>query len=117
MHRHTAFDPLFDPRNMTSEDWLSMSEEAFSQRFATTPLTRSGLKRIQENVEEERAKREDERESWGLRVESWKLRVESWELKVESWKLKVESWEGKDLKEIKENKDIKEGLPLNPCYH
>ena len=74
MHRHVAFDPLFDSRNMTSEDWLSMSEEAFSQRFATTPLTRSGLKRIKENVEEERGKRKEER---GKSKERRELRVES----------------------------------------
>ena len=43
-------DPLFDPLQITPEQWLSMSEEEFATRFAQTPLTRSGLERIQRNV-------------------------------------------------------------------
>lgn len=50
MHRHTAFDPLFDPRTLTPTAWQQMSEEEFSARLGTTPLTRSGLVRTQENI-------------------------------------------------------------------
>lgn len=50
MHTSSRMDPLFDPLSISPEEWLSMSEEEFSARFAETPLTRSGLKRIQRNV-------------------------------------------------------------------
>ena len=58
MHRHTAFDPLFDPRTLAPSNWQQMTEEEFSDRLGTTPLTRSGLARIQENI-----KSKEERES------------------------------------------------------
>ena len=50
IHRNEAFNPLFDPRDISAEQWLSMSEEEFSARFGTTPLKRSGLERIKENI-------------------------------------------------------------------
>ncbi len=50
MHTSPRMDPLFDPLQITPEQWLSMSEEEFATRFAQTPLTRSGLERIQRNV-------------------------------------------------------------------
>ena len=50
MHRNEAFNPLFDPRDISAEQWLAMSEEEFSVRFSTTPLKRSGLERIKENI-------------------------------------------------------------------
>ena len=50
MHRNEAFNPLFDPRDISAEQWLTMSEEEFSARFGTTPLKRSGLERIKENI-------------------------------------------------------------------
>ena len=43
MHRNEAFNPLFDPRDISAEQWLAMSEEEFSTRFGVTPLKRSGL--------------------------------------------------------------------------
>ena len=43
---HPAIAPTFDPREMTAEDWCTMSEEEFSARFARTPMSRSGLERI-----------------------------------------------------------------------
>lgn len=46
VHRHPAFDPLFDPRTMTPAEWLAMSDEAFAGRFAATPLMRGGAARI-----------------------------------------------------------------------
>ena len=51
-HRHPAFDPLFDPRTMDADAWRALDEAAFEQRFGATPLARSGLKRIQEQIEE-----------------------------------------------------------------
>ncbi|MCM1150707.1 MAG: tRNA epoxyqueuosine(34) reductase QueG [Alistipes sp.] len=50
-HVNPAFDPLFDPREMTPEEWLSMTQEEFAAAFGTTPLTRSGLQRMQRNIE------------------------------------------------------------------
>ena len=50
MHRNEAFNPLFDPRDISAEQWLTMSEEEFSVRFGTTPLKRSGLERIKKNI-------------------------------------------------------------------
>lgn len=50
MHTHPAFDPLFDPLPMTARDWLSMTAEEFAGRMGATPLTRSGLERIQGNI-------------------------------------------------------------------
>ena len=50
MHRSVHFDPLFDPREISAEEWLQMSDEEFSARFGTTPLKRSGLERIKANI-------------------------------------------------------------------
>ena len=50
LHNSPHFNPFFDPREITSEQWLTMSEEEFSQRFGTTPLKRSGLERIKKNI-------------------------------------------------------------------
>ncbi len=47
-HRNPHFTPLFDPCTLTPSDWLTMDEEQFRARFGTTPLLRSGLKRIQQ---------------------------------------------------------------------
>ena len=44
------FDPLFNPREISAEEWLQMSDEEFSARFGTTPLKRSGLERIKANI-------------------------------------------------------------------
>lgn len=46
-----AFAPLFDPRDMTAEEWRAMNEEEFDRRFGRTPLKRSGLKRIVRNLD------------------------------------------------------------------
>lgn len=42
-HRLPAFDMLFDPREITTDNWLQMSDEEFNKKFAATPLSRSGL--------------------------------------------------------------------------
>ena len=39
------------PAEISAEEWLAMSEEEFMLRFGSTPLKRSGLRRIQQNVE------------------------------------------------------------------
>jgi epoxyqueuosine reductase len=50
MHRNPSFDPMFDPRNISAEQWTAMSEEEFSTQFGSTPLKRSGLERIKKNI-------------------------------------------------------------------
>lgn len=50
LHRNHSFDPLFDPRLIAVEEWMTMSEEDFSLRFGSTPLKRSGLERIKKNI-------------------------------------------------------------------
>lgn len=45
--RNSLFTPTFDP---TKIDWHKISEAEFSLHFATTPLSRSSLKRIEENL-------------------------------------------------------------------
>ena len=50
-HRNAAFDPVFDPLTMNAAAWLGMDETTFEALCeASTPLTRSGLARIRENV-------------------------------------------------------------------
>lgn len=49
-HNSTAFDPLFDPREIYAQEWLAMSEEDFSLKFGSTPLKRSGLERIRKSI-------------------------------------------------------------------
>ena len=44
------FAPLFDPVAMTTDEWLSLSEEEFSAKFSSTPLERAGLERLKENL-------------------------------------------------------------------
>ena len=45
------YRPMFLPAEISAEEWLAMSEEEFTLRFGSTPLKRSGLRRIQQNVE------------------------------------------------------------------
>ena len=46
-----CFAPIFNPVEMTSEEWLSLSNEEFAERFGGTPLERAGIERIKANVE------------------------------------------------------------------
>ncbi len=46
------FVPIFDPTEMTPSEWLSLSEEEFSERFASTPMERAGLERLKGNLSE-----------------------------------------------------------------
>lgn len=50
MHRAACFTLLFDPRTIAPGEWLAMDGAEFARRFSGTPLTRSGLERIRENV-------------------------------------------------------------------
>lgn len=52
-HRNAAFDPLFDPATLDAEAWQALDEQQFTDRFGTTPLTRSGLERIRRNIRNE----------------------------------------------------------------
>lgn len=49
-HHFAAFNPLFDPMAISTQQWLAMDEEEFAERFSSTPLKRSGLERIKRNV-------------------------------------------------------------------
>ena len=49
-HNSTYFDPLFDPRTISSKMWLTMNEQEFCDKFGSTPLKRSSLKRIILNI-------------------------------------------------------------------
>ena len=44
------FAPQYNPIELTSEWWLSLSKEEFSERFGGTPLERAGLERMQANI-------------------------------------------------------------------
>ena len=50
LHRNPRFDPVFDPLALSPELWQQMTEEEFLETFGDTPLTRSGLRRIQRNI-------------------------------------------------------------------
>lgn len=50
LHRHPAFDPLIDPLTLPPAAWRAMSEAEFAERMGVTPLTRSGLVRIRQNI-------------------------------------------------------------------
>ena len=45
------FVPIFNPIEMTTEDWLNLSEEEFTEAFGTTPLSRTGLERVLQSIE------------------------------------------------------------------
>lgn len=49
---HPAIAPTFDPRNISAVDWQSMTDTDFTARFARTPLSRSGLERIIEAIQQ-----------------------------------------------------------------
>jgi epoxyqueuosine reductase len=53
LHANPKFDPLYDPTQLDSEAWLSMTEDEFHALAGTTAMTRAGLKRIQKNIEAE----------------------------------------------------------------
>ena len=50
LHRDPAFDLLFAPLAMDEAAWLALDEARFGELFGRTPLTRSGLRRIQRNI-------------------------------------------------------------------
>lgn len=58
LHRNEAFDPLFDPAEISPDRWIEMSEEEFAEQFASTPLKRSGLERIRQNVRRNTAEKQ-----------------------------------------------------------
>lgn len=47
------FKSLFHPEDMSAEEWLQLSEEEFAERFGATPLLRSGLARITNNIKDD----------------------------------------------------------------
>ena len=50
LHRDPAFDPLFDPLAKDEAARLALDEARFGELLGRTPLTRSGLRRIQRNI-------------------------------------------------------------------
>ena len=44
------FEPLFNPAEMTVEEWRNLSEEEFSKKFGSTPLERAGVERMKGNL-------------------------------------------------------------------
>lgn len=53
LHTNAKFAPLYDPTTLDGEAWLAMSEEEFQTMAGTTAMTRTGLARIQKNIEAE----------------------------------------------------------------
>lgn len=49
-HVCSEFEPVFDPMTMTADEWSSMTDDEFDRRFSSTPMSRSGLSRLRENV-------------------------------------------------------------------
>ena len=49
-YTNPRFEPLFDPVAMTPKEWLTLSDEEFSTKFASTPLERAGLERLKSNL-------------------------------------------------------------------
>lgn len=47
MHQQRAFDPLFDPRILTAEEWLKTDAVGFDTLCGKTPMVRASLERIQ----------------------------------------------------------------------
>ena len=51
-YRNPAFEPLFDPRELGKEFWLSISEDGFREKFGNTAMYRTGLARLKKNIGE-----------------------------------------------------------------
>jgi epoxyqueuosine reductase len=49
-HAHEELTPLPEILSYTAADWLALDEAQFNDIFAHSPLRRSGLKKIQENI-------------------------------------------------------------------
>ena len=49
-YANPRLEPLFAPTELDAEGWLAMSAEEFKARLAATPLSRSGIERIQRNI-------------------------------------------------------------------
>ena len=44
--KNEKFAPVFNPLELSSQDWLSLSEQEFAEKYSATPLSRAGLERI-----------------------------------------------------------------------
>lgn len=44
--KNEKFAPLFNPVELSPQDWLSLSESEFAEKYSATPLSRAGLERI-----------------------------------------------------------------------
>ncbi len=50
-YTNIKLEPQFSPLEMCAEDWSSLSEMEFADKFSATPLARAGMRRILENVD------------------------------------------------------------------
>ncbi len=50
MHTNPELSPIFNPKELSAEGWLSMSEEQFSAKFKKSPLYRKGLSAILSHI-------------------------------------------------------------------
>jgi len=51
-YMNAAFEPLFDPKELDREYWLSLNEDGFRDKFRDTSLYRTGLARLKKNLGE-----------------------------------------------------------------
>ena len=49
-YSNPKFAPIFNPVGLAPQDWLSISEDDFAERFGATPLLRAGIARIKSNI-------------------------------------------------------------------
>ena len=49
-HANQTFNPVFNPNDITPEEWMAMSDDEFADRFGATPLSRCGLSRLKMNL-------------------------------------------------------------------
>ncbi len=53
--RNPFMQPLFDPKTLDRTAWEEMDERSFTERFGATPMSRSGLRRIQQTLRQQKA--------------------------------------------------------------
>lgn len=51
-YRNESFSPIFDPRGLSREFWLSLSEAEFGEKFGNTSIFRTGLAQLRRNLEQ-----------------------------------------------------------------
>ena len=49
-HNEIAFNPNPELLNLTSQEWMTMDQETFDEKFAQSPIKRTGMKGMKRNV-------------------------------------------------------------------